>query len=217
MIDASNTRPHRDGRRGDEDRSGYGDRRGETATAAGVFQVLPRPAFDDISLAGPPRFFHGPQKGTPKTNTSNQPVLVLFAHAKDQNPDEPLKTAAVLRNELIAKCGEANRWWQQASFNRTSWTMTFSNWLALPNPDNFYFWRDSDVDVARRQLLTETLRPFLWQGTTIVNGAIPVEHTNPLSYAYKFGVTSGGVGCDRERAIRNASLRRKRQRRRVHP
>jgi hypothetical protein len=166
---------------------------GKTATASAVFQVLPRPAFDNIAVAGPPRFFHGPQKGTPKTNTPNQPVLVLFAHAKDQSPDEPMKTAAVLRNELIAKCGEANRWWQQASFNRTSWTMTFSNWLTLPNPDNFYFWRDSDVDAARRQLLAETLRPFLWQSTTIVNGAIPVEHTSPLSYAYKFGVPSGGA------------------------
>src|SRR4051794_7986155 len=40
---------------------------GKTATASAVFEVLPRPAFDNIAAAGPPRFFHGPQKGTPKT------------------------------------------------------------------------------------------------------------------------------------------------------
>jgi len=166
----------------------------DSGTAAEPFQVLPRPAFDDISAAGPPRFFHGPQSGTPQTNNANQPVLVLFAHANDQKPDDPGKPRATLRNELIAKCGEANRWWREASFNRTSWAMTFSDWLALPNSDNFYFWRDTDTFLARRDLLTHTLRPLEWQGINIANGAILVEHPGPLNYAYKPGVTSGGVG-----------------------
>ena len=161
-----------------------------TQTAASPFQLKPRPAVDDVSAAGAPRFYHGPQPGTPQTNKANQPVLVLLAHASDQNPDEPPKSPAVLRNELIANCTEANRWWREASFNRTSWAMSFSNWLKLPNPDSFYFWRDADVQAARRELFTRTLRPLVWQGTSIVNGAIPVEHVNPLSYAYKLGVSS---------------------------
>lgn len=164
----------------------------KSCSSAQPFQVLPQPAFDDVISVGAPRFFHGPQSGTPKTNIQNQPVLVLLAFANDQNPDDPGKPRETLRNELIANCGEASRWWREASFNRTSWAMTFSGWLALPRSDNFYFWRDTDIFLARRELLSRTLRPMQWQGASIVSGAILVGHPAPASYAYYPGVGSGG-------------------------
>jgi hypothetical protein len=162
-----------------------------STTAAQSFRLLPRPAYDDISASGAPRFFHGPQNGTPQTNLPNQPVLVLLVHATDQNPDEPGKSRAALRSELIANCGQADRWWREASFNRTSWKMSFSDWLALPGSDSFYFWRDADTDAARRELFARTLRSLVWQGNSVANGAILVEHATPLSYAFKPGVASG--------------------------
>src|SRR5258708_21417065 len=110
---------------------------------------LPPPAAADAAAAGAPKFLHGPQSGTPQTNKNDQPILVLLAHVFDQSPDDPDKPRNILRDELISRCDQANRWWKEASFGRTSWRMSFSSWLTLPQNDAFHFVRRYDADSLR--------------------------------------------------------------------
>ncbi len=172
-----------------------------SATTIEQFVVLPYPAAADAAAAGAPRFLHGPQSGTPQTNKNDQPILVLLAHVFDQSPDDPDKPRNILRDELISRCDQANRWWKEASFGRTSWKMSFSDWLALPQNDAFYFWRDGDADQARRDLFRHTSRPLAWAGSTIVNASILVEHPGTLIYNFKPGVSSGGVGVTANKLV----------------
>jgi len=85
-----------DGRRADTHRAGRGGNDNRFIDSCGRFKfrndqrtirraALPRRS-PMLAAGGAPRFFHGPQSGTPQTNKNDQSVLVLLAHVFDQSP-----------------------------------------------------------------------------------------------------------------------------------
>jgi hypothetical protein len=168
---------------------------GSDSATGGTFTVLPMPEPTDITTAGPPRFFHGPQHGTPATNVKDQKVLVLFSYPTDQDPGPPAQRI-LQRNSEIANFDRARTYGNQASYGSTTWVMIYSDWTKLPHDRRFYFWEQGDVDAARRRLLSVTGAGLVRSGSSIIHGAvggwIPIDHPNPLSWSYLLGLSTGG-------------------------
>lgn len=145
-----------------------------TATSATPFEVLPSPDVRDLSVAGPPVFFHGPQPGTPALGVADQPVLVVFTYPTDQNPGSPAQRAA----EMAAERGrfeQARRFWVEASYTSTSWSFVYTDWLPLPADRNYYVWEARDTYFARFALLQATRR-----SATMRNGQVFATHIDEL-------------------------------------
>ncbi len=138
-------------------------------TSATAFTVLPWPMPDDVSSPGAPAFFHGPQHGTPALGVANQPVLVVLAYPIDHDPGTAAQRTAI-RNSEMATFEDARRFWVEATYGATSWAYTFTDWLALPNNRDFYFWQQEDIDSARLALLRQTKRSADVSGTTAFTG-----------------------------------------------
>ncbi|HEY9216686.1 MAG TPA: IPT/TIG domain-containing protein, partial [Phenylobacterium sp.] len=168
---------------------------GAKSSAAGQFEVLAYPDPADHTQPGAPRFFHGPQHGTPQTNVANQRVLVLFAFPPDHDPGAPA-ARTVLRNAEIAGFDDARRFWNEASYGSTTWAMTYSNWFALPQNRRAYFWEQGDVDDARLKLLRLSARPLVRSGSSLIHGQltgwVPIDHPGPLNWNYGLGPASLG-------------------------
>ena len=168
---------------------------GADSFTSGAFQVLPTPNAIDITLAGPPRFFHGPQPGTPHTNVQHQPVLVIPVFPTDQDPGDAA-TRAALRATEIASYDNARLYWEQASFGSTTWDMTYADWIALPQDWRFYFWGQADIEDARRRLLDITCRAIDRSGSSIIHGVspgwIPIDHSTPLNWSFLLGQNPDG-------------------------
>jgi hypothetical protein len=165
----------------------------ETSTE---FKVLPEPSPDSLPQTGAPRFFHGPQDGTPQTNVQNQPVLVLVTYPTDRNPGNAANRAA-LRNDLINRIDQASQYWKEASYGSTTWNMTYTDWIALPQERRFYAWQVQDIEDARRALLIHTNRSLAFDGTRIFHGTsttgwIPVNHPNPTTFTILPAINMGG-------------------------
>ena len=64
-----------------------------------VFELLPYPPEDDWVAPAAPRFFHGPQHGTPSANVQNQRILVL--------PVFPTDHRITFRSEHPRSCWDA--------------------------------------------------------------------------------------------------------------
>jgi hypothetical protein len=127
---------------------------GTIATWAGSFTLRPRPGPHDVAQAGAPAFFHGPQHGTPALRKLNQGVLVILAHAAGQAPANPSSEMF----EEIKTFEQAQRFWREASYNRTTFGLQALPWIDLPAPRNEYVWDHADVAAARRSLLGATKR-----------------------------------------------------------
>ena len=83
------------------------------------FELLPWPEDHDWMATQPPRFFHGPQRGTPSRNVQDQRVLVLPVHTTE-TPPVPSPTAADLA-ALDVKYGRVSDYWASSTFQRTTW------------------------------------------------------------------------------------------------
>ena len=168
---------------------------GADSATGGTFTVLPFPSPTDLTTAGPPRFFHGPQHGTPATNVKNQKVLVLFSYPPDHDPGSPAQRT-VQRNNEIANFDKARTYWDQASYGSTTWLMTYSDWVKLPQKRRTYFWEQGDVDDARSRLLAVTGHGLVRSGSSVIHGVsggwIPLDHPNPLSWSFMIGLSTGG-------------------------
>lgn len=138
-------------------------------TSAAPFNVLPWPELNDVASPGAPAFFHGPQQGSPVLGVADQSVLVVLAYPTDQDPGTASQRTAK-RNAEMATFADARRFWVEATYGDTSWAYTFTDWLALPNNRDFYFWQQDDVDRARRSLLRQTKRSAAISGTTVYAG-----------------------------------------------
>lgn len=170
-----------------------------TGVDAGDFKVLDYPDPTLPAVAGAPRFFHGPQHGTPATNVQNQKVLVLFAYTTAASP------TAALRSQEINNIELARRYWKEASYGSTSWDMRYENWVKLPRDHGGYFWTSADVEGARRRLLAGSSRPISRSGTWIANGAntgwIPVQELSPGGWSFHLGPS--GVDGTAPRALKH--------------
>ncbi|KAH7157945.1 hypothetical protein B0J13DRAFT_543148, partial [Dactylonectria estremocensis] len=140
---------------------------GSTATSVGEFSLDKPPNETDPEQTGPPIRFHGPQKGTPKTGVTGQPVLVLFCHG---HGDPPANPAAELAAEQ-ASFDDAKRWWNEATYGKTTVTFSFAGWFELSGARNDYIWDVQDIEAARRELVVWTKR---W--TAIDGGRAFIAH-----------------------------------------
>ena len=134
---------------------------GATGTAPEVFEVRPWPEARDAGSSGPPVFFHGPQDGTPAIGKKDMRVLVIFASAAGS---PPVNVAAEIALEM-AGFNQADRFWREATYSRTSFKYEAGPWVNLPLARNEYVWDHVDEGWARDQLLSLTKR---W--TQIVGG-----------------------------------------------
>lgn len=154
------------------------------------FKVEPHPDSSDIHASGAPRFFHASVPGTPGTNKTDQKILVLFCYSSGS------AVYHKIANE-IAKFEMARDWWNKSSYGSTTWSMSYSDWLALPETHERYFWGQSDVDLARDGLLSISRRPLERVGSTLLrasaSGVIPIDHPSPLNWSYHPAVIGDGT------------------------
>lgn len=125
-----------------------------TAVADTPFEIKDPPDVRDSAAAGPPVFFSGPQHGTPKLRVSDQRVLVILAHGLDSPPADPIAE----RQAEEAGFDDADHFWREASFDRTSFQFDYTPWIELPRRRNAYIWDGEDIDWARLQYLLWTKR-----------------------------------------------------------
>jgi hypothetical protein len=116
-------------------------------TAAQSFRLLPPPEDRSVSEAGPPEFFHGPQHGTPALRVQSQRVVAIMTHPRDV----PVPTAADHAAE-VASFQDAERFWNEASYGRTTLDIATTGWLELPGDWRTYIWDQGDVEWARHRL-----------------------------------------------------------------
>ena len=162
---------------------------GTTVTGPTPFTVLPYPAVDDLAADGPPVFIDGPVHGTPRTGVQNQRVLVAFAAPTDHPPGPG---GAALRTDLMNRFGQAATYWQQATYNATTWQFEFTDWFNLHHDRRFYFWEQGDVDDARRALTEQTSAAIAVAGQAVLfgtgTGLVPVDYPIPGTIGFHPGV-----------------------------
>lgn len=146
---------------------------GVTATAPQPFTLRPWPDVRESAEMGAPVFFHGPQPGTPKVRVADQPVLVVLAFPTDA---KPANLSDAKFKEVISFTA-ANQFWLQASYGRTSFQFTYTDWVPLPNKRNFYIWDAEDRRWAQRKLILNTRRSVALLG----NRALAVHQTAQLA------------------------------------
>jgi len=115
---------------------------------------------------GPPRFFDGPQHGSPQTNVPNQKVLVIFCFPTNHTFAAPADAQQQKASEE-ANFRAANQWWRDVSYDSTSWAFTFTNWVPLPQDRQFYVWEHGDTVDAQRWLLREAVHRAVVSGTRV--------------------------------------------------
>lgn len=178
-------------------------RSGEIRVTVGVdseagppFELLPYPEAHDWVSPAPPRFFHGPQGGTPSRNVQNQRVLILPVFTTETPPVAP-PTAADLA-ALDAKYNRVDEFWRTATFHRTSWKFErHANWLQLPRESDFYIIDQTHIDHARFAYLTADRRIVGDSGVIFAatnTGFIPILHPSSLSWTYLLGPNAPNDG-----------------------
>lgn len=126
---------------------------GVVQTASRSFRVLPAPEVRATSEVGPPEFFHGPQHGTPALRVQNQGVLAIMTYPNDV----PAPSLADLGSESLS-FQDAERFWNEASYGRTTVNIGTTTWLALPGDWRSYVWDHADIEWARHRLFDGTKR-----------------------------------------------------------
>ena len=137
---------------------------GSTAVSDVQFERAEWPDVRQSARPGPPVFFSGPQRGTPKLLVQDQPVLVILAHGQGAAPADPAAQRAFEENAFNA----ANRFWREASYGRTSFAFDFVDSVELPRVRNDYVWDQRDVEWARLQLLLWTKRHAVADGNRLL-------------------------------------------------
>lgn len=153
------------------------------------FALLPWPEDHDWMATQPPRFFHGPQRGTPSRNVQDQRVLVLPVHTIE-SPPVPSPTAADLA-ALDVKYGRVSDYWASSTFQRTTWKFQrHASWLQLPRGQDFYIIGQRHIDAARLDYLTSDRRIVGDSGVLFAAsgvGTIPILHPSPTSWSFLLG------------------------------
>lgn len=183
-----------------------------SALAPEPFIVAEQPDVRDTRQSGPPLFFTGPQHSSPRLSVADQPVLCVMVHGKDQPPDNPTAAQAA----EMTGFEDANRYWREATYGRTSFAFASTGWLPLPGPRSRYVWDPDDIAWARRQLVMWTKADAALTGDRLlathqgfrltlvgVDGPVPVERDTVMDigtplhvcargrYAYLAAGTSG--------------------------
>jgi hypothetical protein len=151
-----------------------------------------------VTTMGAPRFFHGPQSGTPQLGVADQPVLVVLTYPTDHDPGTAAQRTTK-RNAEMSTFTDARRFWVEATYGATSWDFRFTDWLALPQNRDFYFWQQDDINAARRRLLRETKRSARVSGATAYAGHqrlafVASDVSNPASPTAGNAATLAGAG-----------------------
>jgi hypothetical protein len=128
------------------------------------FEVSEWPDLRDARTAGPPLFFAGPQHSTPQVRQKDQRVLVILAHGKGDAPANPLLAAY----DQSLPTEKAGKFWREASYGRTSFRFSYTNWLELPQDRHAYVWDNTDLEWARREYLMWTKRHAVAYGSTLL-------------------------------------------------
>lgn len=153
-----------------------------------LFEVLPYPEPHDWMAPAAPRFFHGPQGGTPSTNVQNQRVLILPVYPTGLVP--PVPSPALLAG-IDASYARVADFWRTASYGSTTWKFErHPNWLPMPKNGDFYIIGQRHIDAARFSYLAADQRIVGDSGVIFGasgTGFIPVLHPSPLSWSHLLG------------------------------
>lgn len=153
------------------------------------FELLPYPEEHDWVSPAPPRFFHGPQGGTPSRNVQNQRVLVLPVFTTETPPAPPPPAAALAA--LDAKYGQVADFWRTGTYGATTWRFErHPAWLQLPDSGDFYIINQTHIDAARFSYLAAYRRIVGASGVIFAstdNGITPILHPTPTSWTFLLG------------------------------
>ena len=122
------------------------------------FELLPYPEEHDWVAPAPPRFFHGPQGGTPSRNVQNQRVLVLPVYTTETPPVPPVPPAAVLA-ALDTKYAQVANYLAHRHLWRDHLEVRAPPRLApASRSGDFYIISQLHIDAARRAYLAADRR-----------------------------------------------------------
>lgn len=129
--------------------------KGRATTASGLLQYRDPPREGIVGEIGAPETFSGADdEGNGLSNVgSDQRVLIIMCYPSDKDATIGGLTEIGERQRQIDAFEKlVNPSFRQMSFNRTDFDFDYTNWLTLPEEDDFYFWRQSDEDAAQSAL-----------------------------------------------------------------
>jgi len=128
---------------------------GRTTTASRLLAYATPPRQGTIGTVGAPTTFSGAAAegaGLSKIRTG-QRVLIIMCYPRDKNAGIGGLTPADERQRQVDTFEKlVNPGFRQMSFNRTDFDFDYTEWIELPETDDFYFWRQADVDAAQDAL-----------------------------------------------------------------
>lgn len=128
---------------------------GKNAEISGVLKPGAPPDQGEVGTLGEPTTFAGADEaGAGLDNVgNNQRVLIVMCYPSDKNPtDGGLSASDERQRQINVFENLVNPGFKQMSFNRTDFDFDYTDWLGLPENDDFYFWRQSDIDAAQTAL-----------------------------------------------------------------
>ena len=128
---------------------------GQAATITDVLHFADAPRQGEVGSHGAPATFSGAdEEGAGLSDIgTEQRVLIIMCHPSDKDPTIGGLSAADERQRQIDAFEKlANPGFRQMSFNQTDFDFDYTDWLVLPETDDFYFWRQSDIDAAQDTL-----------------------------------------------------------------
>lgn len=118
------------------------------------------PQQDEVGTLGGPFTFTGFPLSLSRILSigRDQRVLILLCYPQDKDPADGGLTALEEKNRQIQVFEKlVNTAFRQMSFERTSFSFEYTDWIELPEQDNIYFWRQADIDAA--QVVLDNLPP----------------------------------------------------------
>lgn len=125
---------------------------GKTIELSDVFKPGESPDEGRVGDLGAPTTFSGSDEVNAGLDGigENQRVLIIMCNPSDKNPTDGGLTSGDERQRQIDTFENlVNPGFQQMSYGRTDFDFDYTNWLTLPEDDDFYFWRASDTAAAQ--------------------------------------------------------------------
>ncbi|XOF33597.1 MAG: IPT/TIG domain-containing protein [Candidatus Electrothrix sp. YB6] len=125
---------------------------GKTIELNDVFTADTQPDEGTVGHLGAPTTFSGSAEGGAGLDSvgENQRVLIVMCYPSDKNPTDGGETAADERQRQIDTFENlVNPGFRQMSYGCTDFDFDYTDWLALPEDDDFYFWRNADIVAAQ--------------------------------------------------------------------
>ena len=128
--------------------------KGREVVVTDILRRARSPRQGKVGEIGEPATYSGAEDGAGIAPTgTEQRVLIILCYPSDKDPTIGGLTADEERQRQIDAFEKlVNPGFRQMSYGQTDFDFDYTEWFALPETDDFYFWRQADIDAAQAEL-----------------------------------------------------------------